>query len=97
MNPAVTGRDGHALAARYEQLRQDVVASTGHHGGGGLALLMRKGMAAWMNSVENEPPHRTAVPASSCVASRPEGIERGLIDIVAAMALAAVSEFRHDI
>jgi hypothetical protein len=55
MNPAAVSLDGHALAARYEALRQDVVASgTCRHAVYALALFVRKGMAAWMKSVEEE-------------------------------------------
>lgn len=97
MSPTATDRDGHALAARYEQLRQGVAnARTGHHGGCGLVLLMRKGMAAWMSSVEDESPYRTDAARSASASSVPEGIERRLIDILAAMTLATVLEFGHD-
>jgi hypothetical protein len=83
--------DGHALAAQYEALRQDAVAKDGcHFVARGLALLMRKGMAAWMRGIEEESSPAAAGPVAS--ADRlPEGIERGLIDIVAAMALATAT------
>ena len=97
MSRAVTGRAGHALAERYEQLRQSVADSrAGHHGGDGLALLMRKGMAAWMSSLEDQPPHRTGSPVCPSEASRPESLERSLIDILAAMTMATVLELGHD-
>jgi hypothetical protein len=89
VNTAAGNLDGHALAARYEVLRHDVVASADRrHTLHSLALLMRTGMAAWIKDVGQEPPVREAItpPASSplCVL---EGIERSLVDIVAAMAL----------
>src|SRR5262249_40416771 len=93
MSPADTGRDGHALAARYEQLRQSVAnARTGHRGGVGQR--MAKGRAAWMSSAENEPPRRTDAARSASEPGVPEGIERRLIDILATMTLANVLEVR---
>jgi hypothetical protein len=57
VNPAAANLDGHALAARYEVLRHDVVASADRrHTLHSLALLMRKGMAAWIKDVEEELP-----------------------------------------
>jgi len=97
MSPTDTVRDGQAWAARSAQLGQGVAdARTGHRGGCGLALLMRKGMAAWMSSVEDEPQRRTATAISVPETSSPEGIERSLIDILATMTFATVLEIRHD-
>jgi hypothetical protein len=94
VNPAAANLDGHALAARYEVLRHGVVASADRrHTLHSLALLMRKGMAAWIEDVEQEPPVREDIrpPASSAICV-PEGIARCLVDIVAAMALATALE-----
>ena len=94
MNPAAANLDGHALAARYEVLRQDVVASADRrHTLHNLALLMRKGMAAWIKEVGEELPVREDItpPASSAICV-PEGIARCLVDIVAAMAFATALE-----
>jgi hypothetical protein len=54
---------------------------------------MRKGMAAWMESVV-EKPMRDAVapPAASSAMQMPEGIERNLVDIVAIMAFSTALE-----
>jgi hypothetical protein len=93
--PVAAGVDGHALAAQYEALRQDVVARGGStQPARGLALLMRKGMAAWMRGVDEEPP-RTAPAAPT--APLPDSIERGLIDIVTAMALATARQQQGDV
>lgn len=91
MNPVVTNLDGHALAARYETLRQEVMApGDRRHTVRSLALLMRQGMAAWMKSVEEVPVRATATPAiARCM---PEGIERSLVNIVATMALTTALE-----
>jgi hypothetical protein len=58
-----------------------------------LALLIRKGMAAWIKDVGEERPVREGItpPALSAMCV-PEGIERSLVDIVAAMALATALE-----
>ena len=84
MNPTTASLDGHALVARYEALRQDVVGSrTCHYTVRGLALFMRKGMAAWMKSVREEPARDVAIPVASSTMHMPQGIERKLVDIVA--------------
>ena len=94
MNPAAANLDGHALAARYEILRNDVVASVDRrHTLHSLALLMRKGMAAWIKDIGEELPLGEAIapPASSAMCV-PEGIQRSLVDIVATMAFAMALE-----
>jgi hypothetical protein len=93
MNPADPSLDGQALAARYEALRQDVVAAGScRHTARGLALFMRHGMAAWMKNLGDNPVRDAAVPATSLALRMPEGIERNLVDIVASMALATALE-----
>ena len=94
MNPAAANLDGHALAARYEVLRHDVVASADRrHTLHSLALLMRRGMAAWIKDVGEEPLVRDDItpPASSAMCV-PEGIQRSLVDLVAAIAFATALE-----
>jgi hypothetical protein len=90
VSPLATSADGHALAEQYEALRQAAVAKDGWRNvARGLALLMRKGMAAWMRGIREEP---SPVVAPVAPADRlPAGIERGLIDIIAAMALATTT------
>jgi hypothetical protein len=90
--PVTNSADGHALAAQYEALRQDIVAKAGCRSlARGLALLMRKGMAAWMRGIEEASPPVSGDAPAAPVAQLPDGIERGLIDIVAAMALATTT------
>jgi hypothetical protein len=96
-----TDIDGHALAQRYEALRRDVVnPSACSQDVRGLALLVRRGMAAWMRCVA-EPCVRaeSASAASSGLATatsrseaRAPGIDQRLVNIVAAMALANATE-----
>ncbi len=85
--------DGHALAECYEALRRDVLDSDGRRRSvRSLALLMCKGMAAWMKCV-GEAPVRAASHAAPPSETRiPVGIEQDVIDIVAAMALATAPE-----
>jgi hypothetical protein len=96
MSPLASDRDGHALAARYEALRHDVLGSgVRRHTVHGLALLMRRGMAGWMESVAEEPMRDAATPAALSAMRMPEGIERNLVDIVASMAFATALESRN--
>ena len=94
MNPGASNLDGHALAARYEALRQDVVTSRDCcHTVHSLALLMRKGMAAWIKGVrEKLPVHNGTIPRASAATRIPDGIDRSLVDIVATMALTTALE-----
>jgi hypothetical protein len=69
--------------------RQDIVDSRDcRHMAPGLVLLMRKGLAARIKSVGEEPVRDAAIPVVSSTMDMPEGIERNLVDIVASMALA---------
>ena len=90
-----TSLDGHALAARYEALRREIMDPEGcRHAAHGLVLFVRQGMAAWMKGVGEVAMHRAATPAAAAATHMPDGIERSLIDIVAAMALATALEGR---
>jgi hypothetical protein len=87
--------DGDVLVERYEALRQDVVAGDGRgRAMRGLALLMRRGMAAWMQQLGDEA--RSAErPAAVRTASNlrlPVGIEHALIAILATMVLTTALE-----
>jgi hypothetical protein len=85
--------DGRALVTRYEALRQDALsAEVGRHPVHGLALLTRKGMAAWMANVADEPMRNHAVRVMASAMRMPEGIERNLVDIVVNMAFATALE-----
>jgi hypothetical protein len=80
--------DGHALSDYYEALRQDVVAAgAGERTLNGRALLMFKGMAAWMKSFDEAPLH--ALRSATAHETRlPVSIEHNLINVVATMAFA---------
>jgi hypothetical protein len=92
VNPATASVDGHALAAQYEALRQDVVGKEGCRTvARGLALLMHRGMAAWMRGIEEAPPPVPGGAPAAPAVQLPDGIEQSLIDIVTAMALATTT------
>lgn len=91
--------DSHELAQRYEALRRDVVQPciNASQDVRGLALLVRRGMAAWMRALSPPPCTRPAAGRSGCDESpsqrtdaaapidRAAGIERMLVNILAAM------------
>jgi hypothetical protein len=85
--------DGHALTECYEALRKDVVEFGGGRSMRGRALLMFKGMAAWMRCM-GEAPVRTLMPAAGNEMRLPVGIEQNLVNIVATMAFVTVLEGR---
>lgn len=93
MKSSAAAPDGHALAAHYEALRQAVV-DAGERGDTmrGRALLMRKGMALWMNGIDAALPQAAAPTAASAERSLPSGVEQHLVDILATMALASTVE-----
>ena len=86
--------DGHALAERYEALRHDVLDGCG--GGGrtlsGRALLMFKGMAAWIKAI-GEVPVRTVCSSVAADQRRvPVSLKYDVVNIVATMAWATTLE-----
>jgi hypothetical protein len=86
-------RDGHSLATRYEALRQETLGSGPRdHSVHGLALLMRRGMAAWMESAAQEPMRATPASCPPNLMRIPEGVERNLVDIITTMAFATALE-----
>jgi hypothetical protein len=90
---AATPSDGHVLAERYEVLRREIVEADQHHGGvRGVALLMRKGMAAWMKSVAEVPVRAASTVVAPPVTQLPHTLEQRLIDIVATMAFTSARE-----
>lgn len=93
--PAVLA-DGDALVEYYEALRNDVMAGAGGartlHG---RALLMFKGMATWMQSI-NEVPLRTVMSVGTNDMRLPMSIEQNLVNIVATMAFITSSREKHD-
>ena len=83
--------DGHALTDYYEALRKDVVDGGGGRSLRGRALLMFKGMAAWMKSIGEAPLH-TLKSTTVHETRLPTSVEHNLINVVATMALATTLE-----
>jgi hypothetical protein len=83
--------DSHALAECYEALRRDVLGDR-RRSVRGLALLIGRGMAAWMKCVAEISAHTAPRPAPPGEMMLPVGVEQDVVDIVAAMALATAPE-----
>lgn len=93
MKDHAASADGHALAAHYEALRQFVVDSGERsYTVRGRALLMCKGMAAWMKGVDVASAQAVAPTAAGSQQPLATGIKRRLIEILATMALATAME-----
>ncbi len=77
---------------RYEALRRAVVDPREcNHPVRARALLMRKGMAAWMSCVEAASAPAAAPGVASAERPLPGGVEPQLVDILATMALASTA------
>ena len=89
---AVTG-DDDAFVAAYEELRNQVLAGAGHGSPFGMILLVREGIAAWMDRVSAR-----CVPAASSHPDRPgaapmsDEIHVGIARVLASIALAGRRE-----
>jgi hypothetical protein len=92
---AANGRD--PLGTAYEELRRRVLAGTSVGGHGGLALLLREGLAAWMARVSAgaapvepaaDPDRRGAAPIVS------DEIHAAVVRVLASMALGGHREMR---
>ena len=85
--------DGHMLAQHYEVLRREAVGDGEYHASvRGLALLMRRGVAAWMRCMSEIPAHATSPAAAPAVMKLPGTLGQNLIDIMATMAFATAME-----
>jgi hypothetical protein len=85
-------RAGHELAAHYEVLRRAVLeAHEGSHPVRARALLMHKGMAAWMSGIEAGSARAAAPRVAGAERPLPVGTEQHLVDILATMALATTA------
>jgi hypothetical protein len=85
--------DGHLLAEHYEALRREAVDAREYHASvRGVALLIRRGMAAWMKCMHDISAPALSPAASPVAANLPSTLEQNLIDILATMALATAME-----
>jgi len=92
--PPLSAADGQALAARYEALRRAVLDAPGrsHPALRARALLVRKGMAAWMRGLAAAAPRAAAPTGAGAERPRPAGSQQQLVEILATMALATARE-----
>jgi hypothetical protein len=90
--------DGYALTEHYEALRRDVTETSGRgHHIRGLALLMHKGMVAWMKGLRQHPVQVTTAAPRATELCLPLGLASHLVTILATMAFATVlEEDSHD-
>lgn len=90
---APTGRD--VLGATYEELRRCVLTGSAFGGAGGLVLLLREGLAAWMargaaGAAPVEPavnPERWAAPPRVS-----DALHAAVVRVLASMALGSLKE-----
>jgi hypothetical protein len=85
--------DGHLLAEHYEALRREAAdAGEDHASVRGLALLMRRGVAAWMKCVSEIRTYVVSPATAPAVMNLPATFGQNLIDIMATMAFATAME-----
>jgi hypothetical protein len=85
------------LVDAYEQLRHDAIIAPTRGGSlRGLAILIRKGMVAWMHACATAAAAAVVVvpPAVVDGVRMPPGVQREVIDVLAAMALGTAMEVR---
>ena len=83
------------LAHAYEQLRDGAVDRCGRGGGlHGCAILMRKGMAAWMHACTSAAPAPAVAPSSQASTAVPlsPNVQREVVDVLTTMALRTALE-----
>ena len=83
-----------ALVSRYEEVRGQVIRC---HGGGaskgqGLALMLHKGLAAWLRAWLNAPPVRPAKLTPVARKVEDENVTAEIVSIIATMALSNEQE-----
>jgi hypothetical protein len=85
--------EGPALVEEYEALRKEVLEPDGHSQRvRAVALLMRKGMAAWMKHLSEHHRSITAIGSRSNPLPVSSKIEQRVVEILATMTLAATWE-----
>ena len=79
----------------YERLRHDaLVAATRGSGLRGLAILIRKGMAAWIQACASTATAVASPPAGNGMSMSP-GVQPEVIEVLAAMALGRAMEVKR--
>ena len=81
--------------AQYEQLRRDAIGTLAHRGEGlGLALFLRRGMAAWMQAWSECAPHIEPSPRAEPGVDEtiPAGLRSQIATLLAGMILCLQQE-----
>jgi len=82
------------LVDAYERLRHDALMAATRGGGlRGLAILIRQGMAAWMQACASAATAAVSPTAGNGM-RMPPSVEREVIDVLAAMALTTAMEVK---
>jgi len=92
--PFTATRDGDDMfGAAYEALRRSVLAGASAGGPGGLVLLQREGLAAWMTSgaVSAAPVEAAQRGAAPVLANE---VDASVVQVLASMALGRLKEMR---
>ena len=74
-----------AYALGYERLRRHAIEPATQHIRQGLAVVARRGVAAWLHAVAELPDPPPAVDGQSAPEPLPAGVERPVVDILLAM------------
>ncbi|HLQ23528.1 MAG TPA: hypothetical protein VK132_09990 [Gemmatimonadales bacterium] len=86
---------GDVLGAAYEELRRRVLTGSAFGGAGGLVLLLREGLAAWMaRGAAGAAPGEPAVKLERCAALPrvSDGIHAAVVRVLASMILGGGEE-----
>jgi hypothetical protein len=93
------GQSADAAVATYEQLRSDVLAGSPRGGHLGLVLLLREGVAAWIDRRPACSPRGAPPAAADRVGAAPlvsQQLHASFARVLASIALAAREETRHE-
>jgi hypothetical protein len=88
----MTGAGLATLKDGYEQLRCHVLAGSPGGGHAGLAVLIREGVAAWMERMTAAMPVVSARPEHRTPLTVPGPLHAGIVQILASIALGRIEE-----
>ena len=88
----MTGAGQSTLRESYEQLRCHVLAGSPGGGHTGLAVLLREGVAAWMERITAVTPVLSARPDDATPLTITGPLHAGLVQILTSIALGRIEE-----
>jgi hypothetical protein len=94
----VTGAGGAEAAAAYEQLRREVLQGSPHRGPVGLIVLMREGVAAWIDCrVTGVAPEAASTTVDRVMPSPTvsAALHAGIVDVLVQIALTTREEIHR--